>query len=199
MEEGNREHAAKTPSINSSGHRKCEGDLSQFTLVEGSTMEILEEDNQECAAETSAIMQNDDGEHEVELSSFTSSSSSPVMQKDDGNDSLLSKGLIFRIPGLFKMHNEQAYRPYKFSIGPWYFRETELLDMGQKLKESFFARFINRFSDPAATKSQLEVAIKNVRGKIRKCYERTDVHHVYFDTIAFEKILLLDGCFIFVV
>ncbi|GKV44220.1 hypothetical protein SLEP1_g51419 [Rubroshorea leprosula] len=144
----------------------------------------MEERNREHAAETPSIMQNDNGEHEVDLSHLTSSK---------------AKGFIFRIPGLLKMRNEQAYTPYKFSIGPWHFGKTQLLRTGLKLKESFLEGLINRFPDPA-TKSRLEEAIKNVHGKARECYEGGDVYdegdNMGVAKEEFEKILLLDGCFI---
>ncbi|GKV41342.1 hypothetical protein SLEP1_g48886 [Rubroshorea leprosula] len=127
-------------------------------------------------------MQNDAGNHAVDLSQLTSSEDS-----------------IFRIPGLFKMHNEQAYAPYKFSIGPWHFGKTQELRTGQNMKESYLVRFINRFEDPEAKKDELEEAIKREREKARICYEGGDVYGGKNLDVAieeFEEILLLDGCFI---
>ncbi|GLU00192.1 hypothetical protein SLE2022_175750 [Rubroshorea leprosula] len=143
----------------------------------GGISSIEEEGNREHAAGTPSIMEND----EVDSTHSTS-----------------SKDSIFRIPGLFKMRNEQAYTPYKFSIGPWHFGKTQLLRTGQKLKESFLIGLTNRFPDPAAKKRELVEAIRNVHNKARECYEGEDVYKGQsMDVVKeFEEILLLDGCFI---
>ncbi|GLU15874.1 hypothetical protein SLE2022_323300 [Rubroshorea leprosula] len=107
-----------------------------------------------------------------------------------------SKDSIFRIPGLFKMRNEQVYTPYKFSIGPWHFCKTQGLRAGQKLKQSDFERLINRFSDPAAKKRELEESIKNECDKARECYAYDGGENMAGAKEEFENILLVDGCFI---
>ncbi|GKV44222.1 hypothetical protein SLEP1_g51422 [Rubroshorea leprosula] len=111
-----------------------------------------------------------------------------------------SNDSIFRIPGLFKMRNEQAYTPYKFSIGPWHFGKTQVLRSGQNLKESAREGLLARFPDPAAKRRELEEAIHNAYDQARECYEGGDVYHGREDMDVarreFEEILLLDGCFI---
>ncbi|GKV47617.1 hypothetical protein SLEP1_g54502 [Rubroshorea leprosula] len=145
---------------------------------QGGEIRSSEEENHggNAAAGTPSVVQNAAGEREVHSTS--------------------SKDSIFRIPGLFKMRNKQAYTPYKFSIGPWHFGKTQELRAGQKWKESFLEQLINHFSDPAAKKRELEESIKNVCDNARECYVYDAGKNMDGAKEEFENILLLDGCFI---
>ncbi|GKV44237.1 hypothetical protein SLEP1_g51435 [Rubroshorea leprosula] len=145
-------------------------------------------------------------DHRIEISSNEEegnrehASGTPSIMENEAGDSTSSKDSIFRIPGLFKIRNEEAYKPYKFSIGPWHVGKTQMLRSGQKLKESLLEKLINRFPDPAAKRSELKNTIKKERDKARDCYEGgcVDVEGKDINVAEeeFEEILLLDGCFI---
>ncbi|GKV41369.1 hypothetical protein SLEP1_g48911 [Rubroshorea leprosula] len=140
-------------------------------------------------------MQIDNGEHALDLSHL------------DEEDVIISKGCIFRTPGMIKMQNEHAYTPYRFSFGPWHFGKAQLMSTAQEFKEAFLDGLIFCFPNSAAKMKELEEAIKEAHSKARECYEGEDVYELEGDQDIqegvmdaakenFEKILLLDGCFI---
>ncbi|GLU11449.1 hypothetical protein SLE2022_281920 [Rubroshorea leprosula] len=108
-------------------------------------------------------MQKGNGEHAIDLNHL------------DEEDAIISKGCIFRIPGMIKMQNEQAYKPYRFSFGPWHFGKTQLMSTAQEFKEAFLDGLIFRFPNPRAKMKELEEAIKEAHSKARECYEGDDV------------------------
>ncbi|GKV41379.1 hypothetical protein SLEP1_g48922 [Rubroshorea leprosula] len=140
-------------------------------------------------------MQMDNGEHAIDLNHL------------DEEDAIRSKGCIFRIPDMIKMQNEQAYKPYRFSFGPWYYGKTQLMSTAREFKEAFIDGLIFRFPNPAAKFKELEEVIKGAHSKAKEYYEGEDVYDLEgdqdilegvkdADKEKFEKILLLDGCFI---
>ncbi|GLU16561.1 hypothetical protein SLE2022_329900 [Rubroshorea leprosula] len=101
---------------------------------------------------------------------------------------------IFRVPDTLKMQNPQAYEPYFFSLGPWHFGKPHLMD-AQKYKMHFLEQLACRFPSPDDKIKELEVVISQVKNKALECYGGWGAINVD-SRQEFEKILLLDGCFI---
>ncbi|GLU11452.1 hypothetical protein SLE2022_281940 [Rubroshorea leprosula] len=130
---------------------------------------------------------------------------------------------IFRIPSMLKMQNEWAYKPHAFSFGPWHFHNQDLMRATKQFKEMLFEGLIQRLVerqhvnvevDISANEQELEGAISAVReglqnarsdkkreleeainavgGKAREIYEG----EINVSQDDFQKLLLLDGCFI---
>ncbi|GLU16553.1 hypothetical protein SLE2022_329830 [Rubroshorea leprosula] len=101
---------------------------------------------------------------------------------------------IFRVPATLKMQNPEAYEPYFFSFGPWHFGEPHLMD-AQKYKVHFLEQLVSRFPSPYYKIKELEEIISEVQSEACECYGGWGAINVE-GRETFEKILLLDGCFI---
>ncbi|GLU16558.1 hypothetical protein SLE2022_329870 [Rubroshorea leprosula] len=101
---------------------------------------------------------------------------------------------IFRVPATLKMQNPEAYKPYFFSLGPWHFGKKHLMD-AQKNKMHFLEQLVRRFQSPDDKINELEVVISQVKNEALECYGGWGAINVE-GRENFEKILLLDGCFI---
>ncbi|GKV30999.1 hypothetical protein SLEP1_g39748 [Rubroshorea leprosula] len=110
------------------------------------------------------------------------------------DDSFISTNTcIFRVPDRIKMQNAWAYEPYVFSLGPWHFGKQHLMD-AQKFKIYFFQGLVHRFPNPNSKVEELEQVIKDVQSRACECYG--DWAAINVPKEEFEKILMLDGCFI---
>ncbi|GKU90636.1 hypothetical protein SLEP1_g4606 [Rubroshorea leprosula] len=110
-------------------------------------------------------------------------------------DSTISRATcIFKVPGTLKMQNPQAYKPYFFSLGPWHFGEPHLME-AQKYKMYSLEQLVRRFPSPDDKIKDLEETISEALIEACECYGGKGAINVY-SREEFEKIFLLDGCFI---
>ncbi|GKU90633.1 hypothetical protein SLEP1_g4603 [Rubroshorea leprosula] len=101
---------------------------------------------------------------------------------------------IFKVPDTLKMQNPQAYKPHFFSLGPWHFGEPDLME-AQKYKMHFLENLVRRFPSPDDKIKELEIVVSQVKSEAFECYGGWGAINVD-SRQEFEKILLLDGCFI---
>ncbi|KAL8162253.1 hypothetical protein V2J09_013742, partial [Rumex salicifolius] len=105
-------------------------------------------------------------------------------------DEYLSKCCIYRVPGLLRRGNEEAYTPKMVSIGPYHHKDERLLPMeSHKLK--FLKFFLTRYNHTNILNLCLET-IKSLE---------TEIRHSYADPIAlssddFTRMILIDSAFI---
>ncbi|GLU07032.1 hypothetical protein SLE2022_240110 [Rubroshorea leprosula] len=110
-----------------------------------------------------------------------------------GDPFISTNTCIFRVPDRIKMQNARAYEPYAFSLGPWHFGKQHLMD-AQKFKIYFLQGLVRRFPNPDSKVEELEQVIKDVQSRACECYG--DWAAINVTKEEFEKILMLDGCFI---
>ncbi|GLU16559.1 hypothetical protein SLE2022_329880 [Rubroshorea leprosula] len=110
-------------------------------------------------------------------------------------DSTISRTTcIFKVPDTLKMQNPQAYKPHFFSLGPWHFGEPYLME-AQKYKTNFLENLVRRFPSPDDKIKELEIVVSQLKSEAFECYGGLGAINVD-SRQEFEKILLLDGCFI---
>ncbi|XP_031282231.1 UPF0481 protein At3g47200-like [Pistacia vera] len=107
--------------------------------------------------------------------------------------SMSSKFSIFQTPKILSRHNEAAYKPNAFSIGPFHYRANKQLEATQKIKLKYLRDLLSRSSNPEELYSQLIATIRSVQREARDCYAGSIESCV---EEAFVEILVLDGCFI---
>ncbi|GMN29345.1 hypothetical protein TIFTF001_044340, partial [Ficus carica] len=96
---------------------------------------------------------------------------------------------IFRVPAILSRHNEKAYAPNAFSVGPFYYKQRPLMEATQKIKLKYLRGLISR------SQSSLKVfieAVTQVQEVARKCYAGP----IDMTMKEFVKVMVLDGCFI---
>ncbi|KAJ0112231.1 hypothetical protein Patl1_03002 [Pistacia atlantica] len=98
---------------------------------------------------------------------------------------------IFRTPKILLRHNEKAYHPNAFSIGPFH-HETEQLKPTEKIKLKYLQGILQRSLRPKERLRQLIEAIRVVQVEAREYYAGP----VTLNVEEFVKIMVLDGCFI---
>lgn len=104
---------------------------------------------------------------------------------------------IFRIPTKLSAHNEKAYMPDAFSIGPFHCKKP-LLEATQKIKFRYLhdlishSRDFSHFREPALSLRLLIEAIARVQLEAREHYAGS----IDISTDEFVKVLVIDGCFI---
>jgi hypothetical protein len=89
------------------------------------------------------------------------------------------------------MHNEKAYVPKAFSIGPFHHGHSNLADT-EKIKKKYLHGLISRSHSPETMLRDLFNSVKEVQTEARECYSKP----IDYSPDEFVKILVIDGCFI---
>ncbi|PON61355.1 hypothetical protein PanWU01x14_147320 [Parasponia andersonii] len=132
----------------------------------------------------------DDHNHVIDIDSIISSMISQMV-----DDSLtMSTGFsIFRIPTAVSRHNEKAYMPSAFSIGPFHHGKDHLKP-AERIKWKYLLGLIARLAttDTDRVLKSLTTVICNVQREARCDYAGP----IGLSDNEFVKVLVLDGCFI---
>ncbi|XP_059451700.1 UPF0481 protein At3g47200-like [Corylus avellana] len=102
-----------------------------------------------------------------------------------------SKCCIFKTPSILYRHNEKAYIPDAFSIGPLHHGSPNL-KVTEKIKTRYLQRLISRSNSSELLRTLIK-SITEVEKDARECYAETIEH---YNPEELVKILVLDGCFI---
>ncbi|GMN66422.1 hypothetical protein TIFTF001_035478 [Ficus carica] len=103
-----------------------------------------------------------------------------------------SRHCIFRIPNNLLSHNENAYVPEAFSIGPYHYAKQHHKSTAQKIKLRYLHGLISRLSSAGITLRDIADTIRGIEEEARACYAEP----VDMCVDEFVKVLVLDGCFI---
>lgn len=128
------------------------------------------------------------GEIKIEAESLLASY---IKDKIEGSQHCLSvDNSIFRTPSILARHNEKAYTPNHFSIGPFH-RKPEL-KAGERIKFKYLQDVLSRSAEKKADAKWTECldSIKEVGNKARNCYAEI------LEDENFVEMLVVDGCFI---
>ncbi|XP_038715035.1 UPF0481 protein At3g47200-like [Tripterygium wilfordii] len=98
---------------------------------------------------------------------------------------------IFKIPGILKRHNPEAYVPNAFSIGPWH-HDQKNLKPAEEIKLNYLQRLISRSRSPEKRLKEFIEAIAKVEKDVRAHYAEP----IDMSIEDFVKLLVIDGCFI---
>ncbi|CAL5038574.1 unnamed protein product [Urochloa decumbens] len=110
----------------------------------------------------------------------------------EGNIGAMSSSCqIHRVHPLVRQIDRFAYEPFVLSIGPYHHRKVNLQYM-EKLKWSYLD-YVLKLNCTKSIRDYL-VAMKNVENHARACY----CGEFNLDSKSFQRMLLLDGCFILV-
>ncbi|GKV07941.1 hypothetical protein SLEP1_g19637 [Rubroshorea leprosula] len=113
------------------------------------------------------------------------------MESRMSEDPIISpEACIFRIPSILYRHNEKAYIPNAFSIGPFHHGKENLKET-EKIKFKYLQGLIRR-TNPATVLMACIDAIKQVENEVRSCYKE----EIGMSEDEFVEMLVLDGCFI---
>ncbi|KAG7986482.1 hypothetical protein I3843_03G083400 [Carya illinoinensis] len=123
----------------------------------------------------------------IDVGSLTSS----LLGKMSKSPSMSSRCCIFEAPQILKRHNEKAYIPDAFSIGPFHHDKARLKDT-EKVKLEYLHALINRSPNPTQKLGEMIEDIAEVEGEARGCYAPP----IGRPSNEFAEILVLDGCFI---
>ncbi|XP_041002683.1 UPF0481 protein At3g47200-like [Juglans microcarpa x Juglans regia] len=123
----------------------------------------------------------------IDVGSLTSS----LLGKMSQSPSMSSRCCIFKTPQILKRHNEKAYIPDAFSIGPFHHAKESLKDT-EEVKLKYLQALISRSPDPTQKLGEMIKDIAEVEGEARGCY----VPPISHPNNEFVEILVLDGCFI---
>ncbi|KAF5480183.1 hypothetical protein F2P56_000949 [Juglans regia] len=123
----------------------------------------------------------------IDVGSLTSS----LLGKMSQSPSMSSRCCIFKTPQILKRHNEKAYIPDAFSIGPFHHAKASLKD-AEEVKLKYLQALINRSPNPTQKLGEMIKYIAEVEGEARGCYAPPIGH----TSNEFVEILVLDGCFI---
>ncbi|KAG8634921.1 UPF0481 protein At3g47200 isoform X2 [Manihot esculenta] len=107
------------------------------------------------------------------------------------NLSMSEKCCIFKIPHILQRHNEKAYVPNAFSIGPWYHHKPKLKPT-EKVKLKYLHGLLSKAPCSEKMLKEFIKAIWEIEEDARACYAGP----VDVKPDEFVKILVLDGCFI---
>jgi hypothetical protein len=102
-----------------------------------------------------------------------------------------SKHCIFKTPPVLSRHNEQAYIPDAFSIGPLHNGSQNLKAM-DKTKIKYLQDLIDRSPIPSMKLRELIISIQAMEKEARQCY----ADEIAYTPYEFVEILVIDGCFI---
>ncbi|KAK1568930.1 hypothetical protein Q3G72_030560 [Acer saccharum] len=109
-----------------------------------------------------------------------------------GNFIMSPNCCIFKTPKILYRHNEKAYEPNAFSIGPFHYGKDQLKP-AQKIKLKYLQGLLSRsIRQKEQLLRQLIASIREVEGQARECYAGS----IEFGVEEFVQILVLDGCFI---
>lgn len=102
---------------------------------------------------------------------------------------------IFRFPGNLREGNEKYYKPRKIAIGPFHAHATDLNRVQKKMMSLSFV--IGRIGGMGVMET-LITELEELEPSARACYDSdkvvTDMKHY-----EFSKIMILDGCLVFLV
>ncbi|XP_024932941.3 UPF0481 protein At3g47200-like [Ziziphus jujuba] len=105
------------------------------------------------------------------------------------DDSPLSaKCCIFRIPDVFRRHNEKVYEPDVIAIGPFHHRKPSLQPM-EIVKKWYLRTLLSRLN---ISMLGLVKGIKEFEKRARDCYQEP----IDLDQNEFIEMLIIDGCFL---
>ncbi|XP_041002727.1 UPF0481 protein At3g47200-like [Juglans microcarpa x Juglans regia] len=121
-------------------------------------------------------------------------SSSLLNMMEGPNLNMPPRCCIFLTPKILRRHNEKAYAPNAFSIGPFH-RTDQSLKATEKVKVKYFQALIRRSSSPNP-KQKLDEIIKGIGEIEREARECYAPQACLPNENEFVKILVLDGCFI---
>ncbi|KAJ0112228.1 hypothetical protein Patl1_03001 [Pistacia atlantica] len=108
--------------------------------------------------------------------------------------SLPSNSSIFQTPKILSRHNEAAYKPNAFSIGPFHYGgANKQMEATQKIKLKYFRDLLSRSKDPEELYSRHTATVRSVQRQAWDCYAGPIEGRV---EEKFVEILVLDGCFI---
>ncbi|KAJ0052162.1 hypothetical protein Pint_02975 [Pistacia integerrima] len=110
--------------------------------------------------------------------------------------SLPSNSSIFQTPKILSRHNEAAYKPNAFSIGPFHYGANKQMEATQKIKLKYLRDLLSRSNNPEELYSQLTETIRSIQREVRGCYAGPLESCESCAEEAFVEILVLDGCFI---
>ncbi|XP_002509542.2 UPF0481 protein At3g47200 [Ricinus communis] len=101
------------------------------------------------------------------------------------------KCCIFKTPKILSRHNEKAYIPNAFSIGPLH-HSNQNLKRTEKIKYKYLRGLINRSENPKKKLREFIEAIQRIESEARECYAGL----VKYNPDEFVKMLVVDGCFL---
>ncbi|KAJ8750368.1 hypothetical protein K2173_014283 [Erythroxylum novogranatense] len=101
------------------------------------------------------------------------------------------KCCIFRIPYILQRHNEKAYIPNAFAIGPWH-HNTEKLKPTEKIKLKYLRGLLSRSPCRETRLKEFINTIAGVEKEAREYYAGP----IDVNVDKFVQILVLDGCFL---
>lgn len=111
----------------------------------------------------------------------------------DPNLNMPPRCCIFLTPKILRRHNEKAYAPNAFSIGPFHHTDQSL-KATEKLKVKYLQALIRRScSNPEQKLDEIVKGIGEIEREARECYAPKDCLPNEYE---FAKIMVLDGCFI---
>ncbi|GLT33112.1 hypothetical protein SLA2020_077250 [Shorea laevis] len=102
-----------------------------------------------------------------------------------------TKACIFKIPSILRRHNEEAFIPNAFSIGPFHHDKHNLRDT-QNIKLKYLEGLLTRTGNPKTMLRQCISEIKTKEKEARECY----AEEIDMSEEEFVEMLVLDGCFI---
>jgi len=101
------------------------------------------------------------------------------------------KCCIFKTPVILYRHNEKAYIPDAFSIGPLH-HGCPNLKATEKIKAKYLQVLISRSPSPDTMLTTLIKSIMEVEKEARECYAEA----IDYSPEELVKILVIDGCFL---
>ncbi|XP_059451415.1 UPF0481 protein At3g47200-like [Corylus avellana] len=101
-----------------------------------------------------------------------------------------SKCCIFKTPSILYRHNEKAYIPDAFSIGPLHHGSPNL-EAIEKIKAKYLQGLISRLNSPELLRTLIK-SIMEVEKDARECYAEA----IDYNLEQLVKILVIDGYFI---
>ncbi|XP_062151591.1 UPF0481 protein At3g47200-like [Alnus glutinosa] len=108
------------------------------------------------------------------------------------HDSLVPlKCCIFKTPSILYRHNEKAFIPNAFSIGPLHHGNPKL-KATEKVKAKYLQCLISRSPSPNTMLRTLITSIMKMEKEARECYAEA----IDYDPQQLVKILVVDGCFL---
>ncbi|XP_062152643.1 UPF0481 protein At3g47200-like [Alnus glutinosa] len=102
-----------------------------------------------------------------------------------------AKCCIFKTPAILYRHNEKAFIPDAFSIGPLHHGRPNL-KATENIKAKYLQGLISRSYSPHTILRTLIISITEVEKDARECYAEA----IDYNPEEFVKILVIDGCFL---
>ncbi|KDP46304.1 hypothetical protein JCGZ_10144 [Jatropha curcas] len=99
---------------------------------------------------------------------------------------------IFKTPKILSRHNQKAYIPNAFSIGPFHHRDQNLKQT-EKIKFKYLKNLLSRAQSPETRLRDFIKEISEIEKEARGYYAGL---RDYDDSKEFVKMLVIDGCFL---